>query len=85
MTQNIAFMHAYIILTSDTFDRITHQVPLESNDIVPYYEQYVVALPIVAHSDLHVLSKRHFLIALTIKCCSNSMTVYLTTGNIWPG
>ena len=48
-------MHAYMILTSDTFDRITDQVPLEFDDNLTNYEQHIAALPRVAHSDLHVL------------------------------
>ena len=54
MTQNIAFMHAYMILMSDTFDRVTDQVPLESNEIVPNYKQHMAGLTTISHSDLHV-------------------------------
>ena len=52
---NIAYMHKYMILTSDTFDRITNQVLLKSNDIVPSYKQHMATLSTIAHSDLHVL------------------------------
>ena len=40
---------------SNTFDRITDQVLLKFNDIVPNYKQHMAGLTTVAHSDLHVL------------------------------
>ena len=34
------------------FNHVNDQVPLESNDIVPNYEQHMTGLMTVAHSDL---------------------------------
>ena len=55
MTQNTAYMHVYMILASDTFDRVINQVSLESNDNITNYEQHIAALLDVSHTDPHVL------------------------------